>query len=199
MPEPLEEEIEKLLQELRAEEAYRRERAAQSLAKLGVNDERISSTLEIVATQDLNEYVRQIARNALLALEHAPPVRKAPPSHKVYDTYRKLAADKTDEFIIGFAGWFVINSLILSVMELSLRHRLRSASSVYIGLIAILDLRDSDPFYVIGGWLVFLINITALIYLSFTRRNIALGVVTAFLVSFLFVLICAFLSSVAML
>jgi Na+/proline symporter len=74
--------------------------------------------------------------------------------------------EKIRDFLIGFVGWFIINGVLLLLV---------------IGL-------DRDAYYNGLGstWACgFPLNILVLVFLAFTRRQVALGMLTALAVNFL--------------
>jgi hypothetical protein len=82
---------------------------------------------------------------------------------KIY-TMRK---EKVLDFVIGFAGWFLINGLLYGCSILVLNQF--ASEGVPDTIIPLLL-----------GVLPLLINIAALIFFAFTRRWIALGALAAF-------------------
>jgi hypothetical protein len=81
---------------------------------------------------------------------------------KVYTT----RSEKVLDFVIGFVGWFVVNGLLYGC-------------SFYI-LSAMSFNTTSDSIALLLGLLPLLLNIAALILFAFTRRWIALGILAAF-------------------
>ena|SRR6188472_167033 len=81
---------------------------------------------------------------------------------KVYTTRNEKVLD----FVLGFVGWFLVNGLL------------------YGCSIAILQALESDAQNSLAalllGLLPLLINIGALIFFAFTRRWVALGILAAF-------------------
>src|SRR5690349_10958 len=81
---------------------------------------------------------------------------------KVYTTRNEKVLD----FVLGFAGWFLVNGLLYGCSILLIQ-ALPS------------DSPDSLPALLLGI-LTLLANIGALIFFAFTRRWIALGILAAF-------------------
>jgi len=116
MTEPLPENIEKLLQDLLSEDAYRRRSAAETVAELRVTNEQIITALKTVAASDPNRYVREAAIRALDTLGFGLPPdaearsaanRLAPPTPPVLRPFFKQI-----DFWLGFIGWYLVNGLI---------------------------------------------------------------------------------------
>jgi hypothetical protein len=82
---------------------------------------------------------------------------------KVYTTRNEKVLD----FVLGFAGWFLINGLLYGCSILILQ-RMPSGTS------------DDTIIALLLGLLPLLLNIAALILFAFTRRWIALGLLAAF-------------------
>ena len=97
MSQPLPEDIETLLQELRSQDASHRLKAVNSLANLKVIDRQILGALKSVAANDPDLIVRECAQDAL------PALRKG---------YIPSPQEKRIELLIGFIGWFVINGVL---------------------------------------------------------------------------------------
>ena len=161
-------EIEKLLIELRSEEAYRRKAAAEEVAALGLKDEQIITALETVAAQDPNRYVKSAAEAALIALGVKVP-EKPPAAPKIVPPPLSTAA-KRREFMIGFVGWWVVNG------------------ALWLGLTGGEGLGPGG-FGIILNLLLFPANLLMLIVLAFIRRWIALGGLAAIAVNLLIALI----------
>ncbi len=81
---------------------------------------------------------------------------------KVYTTRKEKVVD----FVIGSFGWFLVNALLYSCSVVILQSMNSSAPQSIATLLL--------------GLLPLLINIGALIYFAFTRRWIALGILAAF-------------------
>jgi len=81
---------------------------------------------------------------------------------KVYAT----RSEKVLDFVLGFAGWFLVNGLLYGC-------------SLYILQAMPFNSYDS-PLALLLGLLPLLLNIAALIFFAFTRRWIALGILAAF-------------------
>ena len=81
---------------------------------------------------------------------------------KVYTTRNEKVLD----FVIGFVGWFVVNGLLYGCSILILQAVNSSTSDSILALLL--------------GLLPLLANIAALIFFAFTRRWIALGILAAF-------------------
>ena len=81
---------------------------------------------------------------------------------KVYTTRNEKVLD----FVIGFAGWFFVNGLLYGC-SIAILQAIDSSSSQSIPVLLL-------------GLLPLLINIGALILFAFTRRWIALGILAAF-------------------
>jgi len=81
---------------------------------------------------------------------------------KVYTT-RKV---KVIDFVLGFAGWFLVNGLLYGCSILILQAMDSSTSDSVLALLL--------------GLIPLLVNIAALIFFAFTRRWIALGILAAF-------------------
>ena len=81
---------------------------------------------------------------------------------KVYTTRNERVID----FVLGFFGWFLVNGLLYGCSILILQAVDSSTS-------------DSIPALLLG-LIPLLINIAALIFFAFTRRWIALGILAAF-------------------
>lgn len=65
---PLSAGVEKLLQDLQSQEAFRRKPAAEELGRLKIHDERVVNALKVAAASDSNKYVKSAATEALHAL-----------------------------------------------------------------------------------------------------------------------------------
>jgi hypothetical protein len=81
---------------------------------------------------------------------------------KVYTTRNEKVLD----FVPGFIGWFLVNGLLYGCSILMLQSLASSAPDSIAALLL--------------GLLPLLINIGALIFFAFTRRWIALGILAAF-------------------
>ena len=81
---------------------------------------------------------------------------------KVYTTRN----EKVIDFVLGFVGWFLINGLLYGC-SIAILQALDSGSP------------DSIPVLLLGV-LPLLINIGALIFFAFARRWVALGILAAF-------------------
>ena len=81
---------------------------------------------------------------------------------KVYTTRN----EKVIDFVLGFVGWFLVNGILYGC-SIAILQALDSGSP------------DSIPVLLLGV-LPLLINIGALIFFAFTRRWIALGILAAF-------------------
>jgi len=81
---------------------------------------------------------------------------------KVYTTRKEKAID----FVLGFFGWFLVNGLLYGCSILILQAADSSTSGSILALLL--------------GLLPLLVNIGALIFFAFTRRWIALGILAAF-------------------
>ena len=172
---PSEEEIEKLLEEIRSGSASRRKQAIESLAKLGISNEQIINGLRTAAIHDYNEFVREAAKVALAALgqdlssviETHPAGVPAPIPIRPLYTY-KTRGEKILHFVIGFVGWWVFNG--------ALWFALTGGKGLGYGVF-ILNL------------LVFPANLLILIVLAFVRHWISLGWLAAIAVNLLIALI----------
>jgi hypothetical protein len=81
---------------------------------------------------------------------------------KVYTTRNEKVLD----FVIGFVGWFLVNGLLYGCSILILQGMDSSTSDSILALLL--------------GLIPLLVNIGALIFFAFTRRWIALGILAAF-------------------
>lgn len=81
---------------------------------------------------------------------------------KIYTTRN----EKVIDFVLGFVGWFLVNGLLYGCSIMILQ-ALDSSSSQSIPVLLL-------------GLLPLLINIGALILFAFTRRWVALGILAAF-------------------
>ena len=169
MSQPLPEDIETLLQELRSQDASHRLKAVNSLANLKVIDRQILDALKSVAANDPNLIVRECAQDAL------PALRKG---------YIPSSQEKRD-FWIGFLGCLVINTVMWVVMVSSygwldsLFYQLFRGRDVHLIFV-----------YFVFYCLPFLVNIVALIYLGYTRPRMVRGVLVA--LAFIFIIrLCA--------
>ena len=81
---------------------------------------------------------------------------------KVYTTRNEKVLD----FVIGFVGWFLVNGLLYGCSILILQAVDSSTSDSILALLL--------------GLIPLLVNIGALIFFAFTRRWIALGILAAF-------------------
>ena len=81
---------------------------------------------------------------------------------KVYTTRNEKVLD----FVIGFVGWFLVNGLLYGCSILILQSMDSSSSDSILALLL--------------GLIPLLVNIAALIFFAFTRRWIALGILAAF-------------------
>jgi hypothetical protein len=81
---------------------------------------------------------------------------------KVYTTRN----EKVIDFVLGFVGWFLVNGLLYGC-SIAVLQAMASGTP------------DSIPVLLLG-LLPLLINIGALIFFAFTRRWIALGILAAF-------------------
>ena len=81
---------------------------------------------------------------------------------KVYTTRN----EKVIDFVLGFVGWFLVNGLLYGC-SIAILQAIDSSSSQSIPVLLL-------------GLLPLLINIGALIFFAFTRRWIALGILSAF-------------------
>ena len=81
---------------------------------------------------------------------------------KVYTTRNEKVLD----FVLGFVGWFLVNGLLYGCSIVILQAVDSSSSDSILALLL--------------GLLPLLINIGALIFFAFTRRWIALGILAAF-------------------
>ena len=81
---------------------------------------------------------------------------------KVYTTRK----EKVIDFVLGFFGWFLVNGLLYGCS---------------IWILQAVDSSTSDSVLaLLLGLLPLLVNIGALIFFAFTRRWIALGILAAF-------------------
>lgn len=94
---------------------------------------------------------------------------------KVYAT----RGEKVLDFVLGFAGWFLVNGLIYGC-------------SIVILQAGLFDTSDS-VLPVLLGLLPLLLNIAVVILFAFTRRWIALGILAAFALVLLGVLLLGLL------
>ena len=81
---------------------------------------------------------------------------------KIYTTRNEKVLD----FVLGFVGWFLINGLLYGCSILILQRMSFDASGSIVAVLL--------------GLLPLLVNIAALIFFAFTRRWIALGMLAAF-------------------
>ena len=81
---------------------------------------------------------------------------------KVYTTRN----EKVIDFVLGFVGWFLVNGLLYGC-SIAILQAIDSSSSQSIPVLLL-------------GLLPLLINIGALISFAFTRRWVALGILSAF-------------------
>ena len=105
---PDEKEIERLLKELRSNEAYRRKTAVDQLGELGVSKDEVIRALKAVANGDPNQYVRAAAKRALR--QDVPPIEELAPAPSIpVKLVKPLSRNEIiRDFIIGFLGWSVI-------------------------------------------------------------------------------------------
>ena len=81
---------------------------------------------------------------------------------KVYTTRNEKVLD----FVIGFAGWFLVNGLLYGCSFFILQQMSSDTTGSLVALLL--------------GLIPLLANIAALIFFAFTRRWIALGMLAAF-------------------
>src|SRR5690242_11101395 len=81
---------------------------------------------------------------------------------KVYTTRK----EKVIDFVLGFFGWFLVNGLLYGGSILILQAVGSNTSDSTLALLL--------------GLIPLLVNIAALIFFAFTRRWIALGILAAF-------------------
>ena len=97
---PPDAEIEKLLEELHSDAAFRRKAAAEKIAELRLSNEEVINALKTMAEADAVRPVRKAAVNALKSL-NSPLLAK----------FAMLLSrrSKITQFTIGFVGWFLVN------------------------------------------------------------------------------------------
>ncbi len=123
MSQPSEQEIEKLLSELQAAEAFRRKAAAEALGELEESSERMVRALEAAALNDTNKYARAAAAKALQAPVHRPYVTIAirevvpPPDTAPVDTFKVT----TGALIGAVVGLWLVALLVMAYGELPFR------------------------------------------------------------------------------
>ncbi len=106
-------EIQRLLTQLDSEDPFLRRQAAEAALAHEPRDERVLDKLKTVAVDDPDPAVRSAAAQALRSAGVEPPpepVQKpeapAPPAEPI------PRAVKWRGFLIGFAGWFLVNGLL---------------------------------------------------------------------------------------
>lgn len=159
--------IASLLQDLKSDDRWQRERAAKELGTLGINRDEIIKGLTDVAQNDRNPYPRRAARKALSKLGTTPPPEPPERFTKTYTTSR----EKYIDFAAGCIGWFAI-----------------------FGMIALLIRYYTDPAPCVGGmcggsvgyltFIVFPVQAVATLFLFIFRRWAGFGVLAAYASNF---------------
>ncbi|MBI3241873.1 MAG: HEAT repeat domain-containing protein [Chloroflexi bacterium] len=163
---PSEETINKLLEELRSSEAYRRKSAIETIAELKIDNEKIVSALKATAANDANRIVSQEAKEALIVLGvEAPPASESIPS----TSSKKPPVTTRQKYIdlaIGFFVWYVVNTF------------------VWFLLLEGGGLSDGQGLAIALNLFILPANLIVLIILAFVRRWVALGILVALAANF---------------
>jgi hypothetical protein len=149
---PTEQEIEKLLEQLKTGNAPEREQAAQALGKSGIRDTRIVNALKEAKSHEAFRTVIEAIDHALVGSSPVPKLEHA------------------RDFAIGFFGWFAFNiAMIFGI-----------AVAWFAGLWGYFAHYNSSPIMLVCNALNFLGNILGIPLLGLKRRWIALGALVAF-------------------
>ena len=151
-------EIEKLLEQLRNERPYTRRDAAQSVASQKLKDARLVEALNTIAANDANDVARNAAKKALTALGVTlPPLGPE-------------LAKKRRDFWMGVGLFFGLN-ILLWVCQFGLL-AIFSNSNLSSDVTGVLSL--------VIYLLPWVLNIGLIIFLAFTRSQMALGMLAGF-------------------
>ncbi len=156
--------IQRLLKELRSWDPYRRKAAIQEIARLGIKDERLNSTLITLSVNDRSEIVRVAA---LQTLGHDPLPQPVPVAQSKPALTRN---QKVRDFLIGFVGWYVVNGAIWLVLT--------SGGTLYGG--------PTGGYGLFFNLFILPANLVALLIFTFIRRWVALGMLGSYAVNFMF-------------
>jgi hypothetical protein len=181
---PPEQEIEQLLKQLKTGAPFEREKAAEKLGNLHVKDERVIAALKLMVAAEQYQTCIDAAETALTKIDPnwTPLVPGEMPPVPASDIERQKESEpqkpltrneKIRDFLIGFAGWFVVNGplWILWAPDLTPRPPYNIPRAI--------DMVCTLLFF----------NIATLIFLAFARRWIALGVLTALAANFILTLV----------
>ena len=172
---PPESEIESILQDLQSADTKVRRHRIQALREQNVADERIIETLKTLAAGDPAGSVRKEAKKSLKEMGIQPP------------PLGPELAKKRRDFWLGVGLFFLLN-IVLYGINFAVSLVLSSISLPY----ETTSTFNTILFNAILGFLPFIINIGALIFLAFKRPQMALGMLAGFGIS-LAIVVCLFL------
>ncbi len=180
---PLENELDKLLEELGSKEPARRKEAAKGITEQNISDQRIVDALKHMASSDPNGSARNEAKKTLTAFGITPP------------PLDPELARKQRDFWIGFGLWFGLNIL----MTLAVWGTMMALSAVYSSgnQYGTFISNAANALSLIVGFVPYVVNIGLVIYFAIKRPQIALGMLVGFGVTFAIVVCLGVIATVA--